>query len=270
MRIRSIVPKFWRSDDIDSLDWDSRLVFIGLWSYVDDNGVGLDKLSSITADLFAHDFSVDPTETLRRVSLALDRLSLRGMLTRYSADEKRFLFVNQWDQYQKPKNPAQPRYPRPTSINTGSPETLRTSSVEPTESLPTGEGEKGRRGEGEEKTCPAELDEKPAPSPKYSADFLDWYEHYPRREAKGAAYVAFKKALKRGSLDELIAGADRYTADPNRLDEYTKMPATWLNQDCWLDGPLPPRGGTHHHHHDPSRSEWDSLRAQDDQRQIGA
>ena len=85
VRIRSIVPKFWRSDDIDSLDWHTRLVFIGLWSYVDDNGVGLDKLSAITADLFAHDFSVDPTETLRRVSLALDELSLRGMLTRYSA-----------------------------------------------------------------------------------------------------------------------------------------------------------------------------------------
>ena len=155
MRIRSIVPKFWRSDDIDSLDWHTRLVFIGLWSYVDDNGVGLDKLSAITADLFAHDFSVDPTETLRRVSLALDELSLRGMLTRYSAVGKRFLFVNNWDQYQKPKNPAQPRYTRPTCINDGSTESLRTSSVDPTESLPTGEGEKGRRGEGEKSSSNA-------------------------------------------------------------------------------------------------------------------
>ena len=43
MRIRSIKPDFWRSDDLDRLDWHTRLVYIGLWSYVDDNGVGREK-----------------------------------------------------------------------------------------------------------------------------------------------------------------------------------------------------------------------------------
>jgi hypothetical protein len=33
----------------------------------------------------------------------------------------------------------------------------------------------------------------------------------------------------------------RYRDDPNRVQEFTKHPATWLNGDCWLDDPLPPR-----------------------------
>ena len=43
MRIRSIKPEFWTSDDIADLTIEDRLLFIGLWSYVDDNGVGIDK-----------------------------------------------------------------------------------------------------------------------------------------------------------------------------------------------------------------------------------
>ena len=63
MRIRSIKPEFWRSDDIDCLDWPTRLLFIGLWSYVDDNGVGRDRESDIAADLFSGDLSRDPRDT---------------------------------------------------------------------------------------------------------------------------------------------------------------------------------------------------------------
>jgi hypothetical protein len=39
----------------------------------------------------------------------------------------------------------------------------------------------------------------------------------------------------------ILAGAKRYAADPNREDEFTAHPSTWLNQDRWLDGPLPQR-----------------------------
>ena len=66
MRIRSIKPEFWRSPDISDLAIEDRLLFIGLWSYVDDNGVGQDRVSTICADLFADDLSRDPREGFRR------------------------------------------------------------------------------------------------------------------------------------------------------------------------------------------------------------
>lgn len=69
------------------------------------------------------------------------------------------------------------------------------------------------------------------------AEFEEWWPHYPRRRAKGAARTAFAKARKRASLEVLIAGADRYANDPNRDPDFTKHPATWLNGDCWEDEP---------------------------------
>ena len=65
MRIRSIKPEFWRSRDIANLNWDARLVFIGLWSYVDDNGVGKDIDYDIIGDLFAADLIKRPSRDCR-------------------------------------------------------------------------------------------------------------------------------------------------------------------------------------------------------------
>ena len=78
MRIRSIKPEFWRSRDIAKLDWDTRLVFIGLWSYVDDNGVGKDIDYDIIGDLFASDLIKDPRETVARVSRDSREISTPG------------------------------------------------------------------------------------------------------------------------------------------------------------------------------------------------
>lgn len=69
------------------------------------------------------------------------------------------------------------------------------------------------------------------------AEFEEWWKHYPRKKAKGAARNAFAKARKKVSLEVLIAGADAYTNDPARDPDYTKYPQTWLNGDCWEDEP---------------------------------
>jgi hypothetical protein len=88
VRIRSIKPEFWRSDDITSLDLADRLLFIGLWSYVDDNGVGRDSLAHITADLFAADLERDSSETFARVSRGLSKLAERGQIVRYEGEQR--------------------------------------------------------------------------------------------------------------------------------------------------------------------------------------
>jgi hypothetical protein len=73
------------------------------------------------------------------------------------------------------------------------------------------------------------------------AGWEEFWNIYPRKQEKKAARASFVKALKQVSLDELLAGARRYAADPNRAKEFTKLPATWLNRGCWDDEPLPPR-----------------------------
>ena len=63
--------------------------------------------------------------------------------------------------------------------------------------------------------------------------FNEFWKEYPRKLDKGAAFKAFRSALKVATFEEILAGAIAYRNDPNREAEYTKYPATWLNADAW-------------------------------------
>ncbi len=148
VRIRSIKPEFWRSEDIAALDWDARLVFIGLWSYVDDNGVGRDDERIICAELFALD---DPlSEPSVRAQAALNTLSRHGLITRYSVDGRRYLHIVTWDKHQKINRPSEPRLPLPTCDDAEIRNLLSEPSVSPHNILRAGTGEQGNRGTGEQ------------------------------------------------------------------------------------------------------------------------
>ncbi|MBT1162868.1 hypothetical protein [Bifidobacterium sp. SO1] len=157
MRIRSIKPEFWRSRDIAKLDWDTRLIFIGLWSYVDDNGVGKDIDFDIIGDLFASDLMNDPRETVARVSRALATLSEAGLIYRYEVDGTPYLEIVNWAKHQRIDKPGKPRYPKHNAQNGGIP----TKTTDPRESVARvsrecrdistpGTGEQGNRGTGEQ------------------------------------------------------------------------------------------------------------------------
>lgn len=151
VRIRSIKPEFWRSDDIAALPLSARLLFIGLWSYVDDNGVGSDKVSSIAADLFAADLEADPAETFRRVSADSACLESRGLIVRYRADGKPLLYVRNWTRHQLVKNPSNgKKYPLPPAELLEPFALLPSVYGESTETLGTGAGEQGNRGAEEQ------------------------------------------------------------------------------------------------------------------------
>ena len=149
LRIRSIRPEFWRSTSISCLPLEDRLLFIGLWSYVDDNGVGIDRLSNVAADLFADDLSRDPIETLARVRRGLANLSEHGRIIRYTVEGKSFLAIVNWTEHQKIDRPGKGRYPLPTRDDAEIRDTFDEYSSNTRETPSTGEGEKGRRGEGE-------------------------------------------------------------------------------------------------------------------------
>ncbi|TSD47962.1 hypothetical protein FFI94_018780 [Rhodococcus sp. KBS0724] len=91
-----------------------------------------------------------------------------------------------------------------------------------------------------------DMSEPPAsntPTNSYPAEFEKFWAAYPRKEQKRDASKAWQAALKRASNEELIEGATRYGADPNRESQYTKLPAGWLRADMWLDGPIQGKNG---------------------------
>ena len=150
MRIRSIKPEFWRSQDIADLSVEDRLLFIGLWSYVDDNGVGVDLAPVIAADLFAFDLSRDSRDTLARVSGGLQRLAEAGRIVRYEVDGKPFLEIVNWKKHQRIDKPNKPRFPQYDADRDESEQRFATPSRDSRDTLAPGTGEQRNRGTGEQ------------------------------------------------------------------------------------------------------------------------
>ena len=151
MRIRTIKPEFWRSEDIAALSVEDRLLFIGLWSYVEDNGVGRDEPQLIQCDLYPLDTF---TEASVRTHGGLMRLSQQGLITRFEGpDGRRYLQINSWDKHQKINRPSKPRFPQYNAENC----TLTEPSVNPHCTLAEGslpEQGTGNREQGTGKDTP--------------------------------------------------------------------------------------------------------------------
>jgi hypothetical protein len=74
--------------------------------------------------------------------------------------------------------------------------------------------------------------------------FSTFWSSFPRKAGKGDARKAWRQVRRAGTpVEAIVAGADRYARDPNRVDQFTKLPASWLRAECWDDPPLPARSG---------------------------
>jgi hypothetical protein len=114
MRIRSIKPEFFTSETVARCPRPARLTFIGVWCYVDDNGVGVDNERLIVASLYPLDD--DPSEALAETRDALRKLAEEGLIVRYVSEGKRLLFVVGWDEHQRIAHPKKARYERPSAL----------------------------------------------------------------------------------------------------------------------------------------------------------
>lgn len=229
MRIRTIKPEFWTSNDIADLPLEDRLLFIGLWSYVDDYGRGRDEAPLIIADLFPRDIFSNPRETVERVSRGLSRLSDAGLIHRYEVKGAPFFTVTAWTKHQRVDKPRPSRIPSPEEADTpANPQNdanretianmsrnLREHVANPRDTSAPGTGEQGNRGytpykspKGDTVTADAAtldddalIDAPAAPSPKPAKPKTSRH----RRETYPPEFEAFwdaypKKADKRAAL----------------------------------------------------------------------
>jgi hypothetical protein len=70
-------------------------------------------------------------------------------------------------------------------------------------------------------------------SKELDAHFDEFWNAYPKKLDKAKAFRAFKSAMKRGKFEDILAGVIAYRNDPQRNPDFTKYPATWLNNDSW-------------------------------------
>lgn len=112
-RIRTIKPDFFVSESIGELSLHARLTFIGLWTYVDDDGRAKDNPRAIRGALWPND---EETVSSADVARFIDELEQKGMVCRYTVGGTNYLHVVNMRKHQainkatKSKLPECPTY----------------------------------------------------------------------------------------------------------------------------------------------------------------
>jgi hypothetical protein len=250
-RIRTVKPDFWKSESIAALPFRTRLTFIGLWTYVDDNGVGLDNHKLIAAELFG--LEEDPREARANVREDLARLHAAGRIVRYMSGGKRYFAIVNWSEHQKIDRPGKARYPGPESpevvtLSWEDAEAMDESSKSPeansresreTPSPGEGKKEQGKGEQGELLPSPPAAVRTPEPGSDDDPGWCKFWDAYPLKVSKKDARTKYIAAIKKGSkADDIIAGADAYRNRVTRENiprDKIKHPDGWLNGERWKD-----------------------------------
>lgn len=108
-RIRTIKPSFFTSFAMAEHPHSTRLTFIGLWTYVDDEGRAPDDPRLIKGAIWP----LDDAMTTKKVEAELKRLATAGQIIRYEACGRRYLAITQWKDHQRINRPTPSSHPSP-------------------------------------------------------------------------------------------------------------------------------------------------------------
>lgn len=104
-RIRTIKPEFWTDEKIVSLSPLARLLFIGMWNFVDDDGRGEFSPKRLEMQILPAD-SVD-------ISELLGELRGENLIKVYSVDNKEYFEVCNFTKHQKVDKRSKSKHPSP-------------------------------------------------------------------------------------------------------------------------------------------------------------
>ena len=107
-RKRMIDPSFWRDEKIAQCTHIERLLFIGLWNFSEDSGVGRANPLLIKADVF-------PYDTLREADIqkSLVKLASLGLILLYEIDGQQYYFITNFAKHQTINRPSKCSLPTP-------------------------------------------------------------------------------------------------------------------------------------------------------------
>lgn len=105
-RTRSIKPEFWTDEKIGSISIQSRLLFIGMWTYSDDYGVCKASPQLLKSEIFPYD------EDLRAKQVAewCDALVNARMIHPFEYNGERLYVIRTFRSHQKVERPSAQRF----------------------------------------------------------------------------------------------------------------------------------------------------------------
>ncbi|MDQ2079498.1 hypothetical protein RA307_04830 [Xanthobacteraceae bacterium Astr-EGSB] len=251
-RIRTIKPEFPQSETIGRLSRDARLLFVQLWTYVDDHGRCRAASRLLSGQLYPYD---DDAPDL--IDGWLSELDAEGVVRLYEVDGKRYLDIPSWSRHQRidnagksaiPPHPGEP--PRATAVDAGlhfdagdQPQPAEDCGASPRTSAnrrepPLDLGEDL----GEEKESVRAV--AAATRPAIDKWFEEFWAEYPKRGSaanpRKPAAEKFARLVKAGrDPATIVAAAKRFCAIERGAGRYgtdkVAQAITWLNQERFND-----------------------------------
>lgn len=223
-RARNIKPAFFKNEDLVELPFETRLLFIGLWTLADREGKLEDRPKRIKMELFPAD-SID-------VDAALDALQSAGLIERYTADGQQVVRIPKFLAHQKPhRNESDSVLPDPTSGHGTkhveprpvalrlNPDSLNPDSLNP------------EKEQGAQMRTPDRFD--------------DFWQAYPVKRDKKRARDAWKRRKLDSKADDILADIERRKLqDRQWLDGYIPHPSKYISGERWQDEIQPRLNGS--------------------------
>lgn len=232
-RIRSIKPEFWTSEQVMDCKPVTRLLFIGLWNFADDEGRLPFSPRTIKAQVLPGD-DVSPDD-VRDMVLELSRIKLVML---YAVEGRDYLQITGWS-HQKIDKPQKPKYPAPFADESGP---IEDNSPNPPRTLAPDRIGEDRKGEEKNNRTVAK-------ATRPDDQFEEFWKTFPKREGsnpKNPSRKLFQRAVKSGhDPTKIIGGARRYSEECLSLKTEKRMVAqamTWLRQSRWEDYQTPSEG----------------------------
>lgn len=231
-RIRSIKPAFWDSEDVAATSLRGRLLYIAMWNWADDYGIGEATPLRLLGFAFPHDdLPVSEIPTL------CEEIAERFGVVFYRHDGRAYYYIPSWEEHQRTEKKAKQRVPFPPGHETtGTPVEESKAPESPTQGG-------GRSGAGSRKKEVGSRKEELLPDADASSvaeSFAIFWDTYDKKTGKKASEAKFKLALKKRGVTApmLIEAARQYVAwkkSEGEHPKFTKDPAHWLNGEHWND-----------------------------------
>lgn len=106
-RIRTVKPSMFSSLTVTGWPLDVRWTFVGLPTYMDDYGRGLDEPRLVKAELWPMDDRI----TAKKVDDHLQRIANTGPLCRYEVAGQRLMHITSWREHQRVNRPTASKIP---------------------------------------------------------------------------------------------------------------------------------------------------------------
>lgn len=201
-RIRTTKPEFWTSDKVAECDPLTRLMFIGMWNFADDEGRMEDKPKQIKMRIFPGD-----DISAEEIAGMLQELSRNQLILLYTVENKGYIQVKGWD-HQKISKPLASKFPAYVESPPGA--------------LPERTGKKAPEGKGRDSSEPDNSDssEPDPPTPKGEMEALrdELWKMWPQKKRQRTTQTKILELTKRTirnhklTPNQLLSSARGYLA----------------------------------------------------------